>query len=112
MKTLFFAVFALVLLGGVVAGQDEKDNKEKPVVGALAPHPLDDLFGKAKSEAEVIKALEKHPVFQKALKEAMKAKQDAEAELKKNPRIIGVVPAQAARVRFLEVLLNQKREKD
>jgi hypothetical protein len=104
-----------ILLGAVLllftGGQARTDDKDKgPGVGALPPHALDNAFAKARTAQQIDEALLNHPLFQKAVKEALKAKQDREDEIKKNPKILAATPTQAARKKFLEILLNEKRD--
>jgi hypothetical protein len=106
-------LLGLTILGAVLllitGGQARTDEKDKgPGVGALPPHALDSAFAKARTGQQIDEALLNHPLFQKAVKEALKAKQDRENEMKKNPKILAATPAEAARKRFLEILLDEK----
>ena len=112
MKTLLFGLFGVMLALTVAHGDDKKDDKPKgdrAQVGALPPHPLDPAFEKGRSERDFDNALLNNPLFQKAVKEALKAKRDQEEAYRKDPKLRSSTPAQAARVRFLEVLRNEKK---
>jgi hypothetical protein len=108
MKKIAFAALApLVFMGVSLAGADDKD---KSKVAALAPHPLDKVFEKATTEKQVDEGLLNDELFKKAVTAALKAKKDQEQKYKDDPKLIGPTPAQAARVKFLEVLKNEKTD--
>jgi hypothetical protein len=112
MKALLFGLFGVMLALTVAHGDDKKDDKpkgDKAKVGALPPHPLDPAFEKGRSERDFDNALLNNPLFQKAVKEALKAKRDQEEKYRQNPKLRDATPAQAARKRFLEVLLDEKK---
>ena len=69
---------------------------------AMAPHWLDDVFedGPANAKAK----FQNHPKLAEAFREAETAYRDAEKAHKDNPGMVGGVPKQSARARFLEVL--------
>jgi len=71
---------------------------------ALPPSPLDSPFEKATTEKAVAEGLLNNAQFKKAVKEALKAKQDQEKTIKNTPGFAGPTPAQAARVAFLKAL--------
>jgi hypothetical protein len=99
---VFFAL--LILIGALVSGQaDEKK------VAALPPHPLDSAFEKAKTEKAVNEGLLNNDHFKKAVREALKRKQEQEERFRKNPKLLDATPAQAARVKFLEVLMSEMK---
>jgi multidrug efflux pump subunit AcrA (membrane-fusion protein) len=79
---------------------------------ALPPHPLDAVFKDADTEKAVTEALLKSEIYKTAVKEALKAKKKVEEEHKKNPKLVGPTPDQAARVRFWEVLKAGKVEEE
>jgi hypothetical protein len=51
-------------------------------------------------------------LYKKAVKAALKAKQDQEEKFKKNPKLRDASPEQAARVKFLEVLRNEMKDEN
>lgn len=71
--------------------------------GAIQPSPLDAAF-KEGDEEEVIKAITESEAFRRAVREAIKARDDRKTAIKLRPKSLGVTPAQAARVKFLETL--------
>jgi hypothetical protein len=103
-------ILAVFGLGAFALADDKKaDDKAKPkAVAALPPNPLDGAFKGANSVKEIDEGLLNNAHYQKAVKEALKAKQDREAAIKKNPKMVGPTPEQAARVRFLAVLNGEK----
>jgi hypothetical protein len=108
-----FALVAVLVLPALLlsrlTGADDKpkasDDNDKPKVGAMAPSPLDKAFDKATTERNIVDNLINNDLFMKAVKAALKAKQDREQAMKKTP--IGPSPAQAARAAFLEALQNE-----
>jgi hypothetical protein len=79
MKTVFFGL--LILIGALVSGQaDEKK------VAALPPHPLDSAFEKAKTEKAINEGLLNNDHYKKAVREALKRKQEQEEMFRKNPK--------------------------
>jgi hypothetical protein len=108
MKCVLMVVTALGLMTGAASGQEKE--KEKPKVGALMPSPLDKAFEKGTTERDITTNLLNDPTYQKAVKEAVKAKKDREAAIKGGAKI-GPSPAQAARTAFLRVLQGEA-EKD
>jgi hypothetical protein len=105
-----FAVTAMLctLVGLSLAISPAQDTGKKkddsPKVGALPPHPLDSLFQKANTPNDAGNGVLRSDIFKKACEAAMKAKKEQEELLKKNKGMVGPTPAQAARVKFLEVL--------
>lgn len=95
-------LFAFIFIASALA--DDK----KPV-SALPPHPLDNAFERCNSERDLTNALLNNQLYQRAVAEALKAKRAQEAMFKANPRYVGPSPAQAARVTFLEVLMNEAK---
>jgi hypothetical protein len=115
MRTLFQKGFVGGLLALAVAfasaeagDKGEKKEGKPPVVGALAPHPLDPAFEKAKTEREITNALLNDPLFQKAVKDALNAKRNIEEQRRKQPNFLSATPAQAARNAFLGALQGKK----
>jgi hypothetical protein len=100
---------ALLLAAGQQAQSDEKA-KEPATVGALAPHPLDDVFKGVNRDRQAVDRLINNELFKEAVREAVKAKAEVEKERQKNPKMVGPTPEQAARKKFLEVLLHEKGE--
>lgn len=106
-----FAVSALVVSGQMGADDKTKaDEKKGGVVTALPPHPLDEAFERGRTLKDIDEGLLNNEHYAKAVKESLKAKQAVEKQRRENPRIAGPTPAQAARQKFLEVLLNEKKE--
>ena len=101
MKVVAVGILGLAFLFTAVQAQD-KDKDKKPV-GALPPHPLDSVFER-KTEQGCRDAMLNNALYNKAFKEAMKAKREMEERYRKEPKLVSSTPAQAARVRFLEVL--------
>jgi hypothetical protein len=103
-------ILAVFGLGALALADDKKpDDRAKPkAVTALPPNPLDGAFNGANSVKEIDEGLLNNAHYQKAVKEALKAKQEQEALYKKNPKLVGPTPEQAARVRFLAVLTSEK----
>jgi hypothetical protein len=94
---------AILLASSERATPQPKDKEAPKGVGEVAPHELDDVFEKGDITTNLIN----HPLYKKAVKAALKAKQDREQDRKKNP--IGPSPARAARIKFLEVLLGEEK---
>ena len=114
MKTLRFGVLGLAITAALVAfasvqAGGQADKKDDKGVGALPPHPLDDAFQKGNTERALTNGLLNNKLFQNAVAEALKAKRDREDEFRKNPKLRAGSPAQAARVKFLEVLTREKK---
>lgn len=111
MRILACGLFGMALAVALasVEGGEQKDKAEKPKVGALAPHPLDGAFEKGKKETDLTNGLLNNKLFQTAIAEALKAKVKQEAAIAQNPKLLSSTPAQAARVRFLEVLKNEMK---
>jgi hypothetical protein len=114
MKKVSFAALTLVLLAVFgLAWADDKpkaDDKDKGKVNALAPHPLDKVFENATTIKQVNEGLLNDDLFKKAVTAALQAKKDQEQKYKDNPKLVGPSPAQAARVKFLEVLKNENSD--
>src|SRR5262245_19108813 len=111
MKKLGLCLVVLAVALVSAQAQEKKDDKkkgEKPGVTALPPHPLDRVFETAKTEKDVEKALLASDVYKRAVKEALKAKQEQEARFKKDKKFVGPRLEQAARQKFLEVLTGGK----
>lgn len=114
MKTqfLFGGLLALTVAFASVQGDEKKGDEkkgEKPAVGALPPHPLDAAFRNVRTEREINNNLLNNDLYKRAVKEALRAKQEQEARFKKNPKLADASPEQAARVKFLEVLMNEMK---
>src|SRR5687768_12055752 len=95
----------VLVFAGFVQSEDKKP--EKPPAGALPPHPLDGAFENANSERAIKDALLNNDRYKKAVTEALKAKRAQEERFRKNPKLLDASPAQAARVKFLEVLRGE-----
>jgi hypothetical protein len=93
---------AVATFGGVLAQE-----KAPPKVGALPPTAIDKAFEKATTEKQLNEALLNDPTYQKAVREALKAKKEVEDLKRKNPQMVGPSPAQAARTAFLRVLSGE-----
>ena len=104
MRKIVAGLVAAVLFVALANG-DEKQNIE-----ALPPHPLDAAFEKANNERAADNALLNNPLFQKAVKAALQAKADQEKRFRDNPKLKDASPAQKARQKFLEVLLNEDKK--
>lgn len=70
---------------------------------AVKPSPLDIAF-KEGDEEEVTKSIVASEPFKRAVSEAIKARDARKAAVKQRPKSLGITPAQAARVKFIEVL--------
>jgi hypothetical protein len=113
MKTLLCGLLTLAIVVVLVQAQDQKSDQkkdDKPAVGALPPHPLDDAFQGVKTERNIYDKLLNNDLYKKAVKEALKAKQEQEVKFKKNPKLRDASPEQAARRKFLEVLMNETKD--
>ncbi|MCI0640468.1 MAG: hypothetical protein L0Y72_05720 [Gemmataceae bacterium] len=112
MRCLYCALLGMFLLtiGGAHAGGKKDDDKK---FGALPPHGLDSAFGRGNTERALTNGLLNNKLFERAVKAALKAKREQEERFRKNPKLADATPAQAARLRFLEVLKegNGKDEK-
>jgi hypothetical protein len=110
----FVLVAALVLpalLLSRLTGADDKPkasaDNDKPKVEALPPSPLDKAFDKAMTERNIVDNLINNDLFKKAVKAALKAKQDQVQWFKDHPNGASSTPAQAAREAFLKALQNE-----
>lgn len=105
-------VLALLLVSGVVVVGHAQPPAEEPKqpARALPPNKLDEVFADATTEKQLTEALINNEVYKKAIKAALKAKKDAEADQKQNPTKAGPSPAQAARTTFLKVLSGKHDE--
>src|SRR5262245_48016155 len=97
---------AVAFFAGVEAGDKKQEEKG---VGALPPHGLDTAFEKGRSERDLTNALLNNKLFQKAVVEALKAKQAQELMFKNNPKLAAPSPSQAARQKFIEVIREEMR---
>jgi hypothetical protein len=106
-----YILMCLVMIGlaGFATAADEKKESPKGGVGALPPHDLDKSF-EGDSERAFARALQDNNLFKKALAEALKAKEEQANKFKQNPKLKDKTPEQAARQKFLEVLLNEKKD--
>lgn len=96
MKPALIGILGLAVVLTVGHAQDEPRT-------ALPPHPLDSVF-EGKTERECRNNMLNNALYNKAFKEAIKAKAEQEEKYRKNPKLRDASPAQAARKRFLEVL--------
>jgi hypothetical protein len=78
--------------------------------GSLPPHPLDNAFARARNERQINDALLNNDLYKEAVREALKAKKAQEDRFRRNPQLKDATPAQAARQKFLEVLLNERMD--
>jgi hypothetical protein len=106
MKVASACLMGLVI---TVVGVQGQEGDKKPGVGALPPHALDGAFEKIKTETDIKNRLLNNDLYKKAVKEALKAYQEQEVRFKKEPNLRAANPAQAARVRFLEVLMAEMK---
>lgn len=111
----WFIVTAALMVPALMAARlaiaaDEPNKDDRLKVMALPPHPLDKVFEKAATEKQINEGLLNDDLFKKAVKEALKAKKEQEQRYKDNPTLVGASPAQAARVKFLEMLRNETKE--
>jgi uncharacterized protein YbcC (UPF0753/DUF2309 family) len=104
------ALMAPVLLLAGLAVADDKDKDKGGPVAALAPSPLDGAFEKAMNTKEIDEGLLNNDLYKKAVKAALKAKQDQQKRYADDPKLVGPTPAQAARVAFLEALRGEAKE--
>jgi hypothetical protein len=105
--------FATSLLGfslACVLFASQGDAQDKKPPQALAPHPLDETFAKGMTQRDLTNALLNAKIFDSAMKNALKAKQDAEQLFRSKKDHVGPSPAQAARAAFLRTLLEEKAE--
>jgi len=108
MKQVSMCLVGLAIAVVAVQGQEQKGDKQ-PAIGALPPHPLDGAFQSVRTETDIKNKLLNNELYKKAVKEALKAYQEQDARFKKNPKLLDASPAQAARVRFLEVLMTEMK---
>jgi hypothetical protein len=98
----------MVGLLGLAFSAASLDAEEKKR-GTLPDHPLDPAF-RPWTVWGVRHAILNNDLYGKAVEEALAAKKAQEKKLKDNPKLKDASPAQAARVKFLEVLRNEKQE--
>ena len=104
-----FALCGLLVGLAIVLATARAD--DRPKVGALPPHPLDSAFERAGSVKGANEGLLNNALFKKAVEEALKAKAEQEKRFRETPRLMAASPAQVARQKFLEVLMNEQRER-
>src|SRR5262245_13047071 len=112
MKRFLSGLLTLVAAVVLVQAQDQKGDEKKgdePAAGALPPHPLDDAFRNVKTERDINNRLLNNDLYKKAVKAALDAKQEQEDNFKKNPKLRDASPEQKARLKFLEVLKNERK---
>jgi hypothetical protein len=84
-----------------------KDKASTPAVGAAPAHPLDSAFANARDPRSADEGLLNNAHFQRAILEALRAKQAAET----GKAGAGGAGAAAARAKFLEVLSGTGEKK-
>lgn len=67
----------------------------------MAPHWLDDVFDVPENAVAALTATDR---FKEAVAKAQAAFYEAQEFQKKNPKVVGGLPAQQARVAFLEAI--------
>jgi hypothetical protein len=105
MRRIMVGLAGLVLSVALLSAEDKKP------AAALPDHPLDAAFKKAKTEQQLDDAILNNKLYRKAVKEALKRRKEQEQKFKDNPKLADASPEQAARVKFLEVLQDQKAAK-
>jgi hypothetical protein len=100
MRPALIGILGIAVAFTASSAQDK--DKDRPRT-ALPPHPLDSVFER-RTENDCRNAMINNALYNRAFKEALKAKREAEEQSRRDPSLRSSTPAQAARQRFLEVL--------